>query len=148
MKRLFALTFVILLTATFSPRLAFSQTSPVLQADIPFEFVVRDMKLEPGQYTLTRFTPKIWMLEGPNKTTTFVLTRQQLNGEMPDSPKLLFNRYGEDRYFLNEIVSSGPRSAEVVMCSQEKAFVETSWTAKPVALNLRVAGTGTQHGGD
>jgi hypothetical protein len=72
-----------------------------IRADIPFEFVVRNMTAAPGKYVITFRDGSVVQLVG---SQCYYLLEGNPDGPstVSQEPKLVFHRYG-DRYFLSQI---------------------------------------------
>ena len=78
-----------------------AQVTTALRADIPFEFVVRNMTAAPGKYVITFRDGSVVQLVG---SQCYYLLEGNPDGPstVSQEPKLVFHRYG-DRYFLSQI---------------------------------------------
>jgi hypothetical protein len=77
--------------------------SPILRADIPFDFVVLGTRLHSGEYHVKQMSPEVTLIQSKDaRSSAIVLTRAVPAGKISDVGKLVFNRYG-DQYFLSKI---------------------------------------------
>ena len=77
--------------------------SIMLKADIPFNFVVGDTQLPPGEYHVKKLQPGVVQLQGKDtRSSAIVMTTGVQAGKTSDVGKLVFNRYG-DNHFLSAI---------------------------------------------
>lgn len=128
--------------ATTSPRHpaypSLPSTRNAVAAPIPFEFIVKDKALPQGDYTISQFRGKLWLITNSEGESSFALTQDKLSPNKPNSTaQLVFNLYNGNRYFLHEIVLPGPRTVEVLDCGMEKAIVKTYWKLEQITLNLQ-----------
>ncbi|MEK7406743.1 MAG: hypothetical protein AAB225_16830 [Acidobacteriota bacterium] len=87
---------------------AFPQSTPRLNADIPFEFYVGGTVLPAGQYQMdqmgTAGTLAVRSFE--NKAAAVVLAQPARSRSVESQSRLIFNKYG-DTYFLAQIWRAG-----------------------------------------
>ena len=77
--------------------------SIMLKADIPFNFVVGDKQLPPGEYHVKQTHPSLTLIQSHDaRSLAMVLTTATQARKISDVGKLVFNRYG-DQYFLSKI---------------------------------------------
>lgn len=87
---------------------AFAQLKPTLKVDIPFEFYAADRLMAAGVYLVSPASHtdrNVWVLR-PNEDAggVFVGTSHASDKTTSDQARLVFNKYTEDRIFLNQIV--------------------------------------------
>jgi len=78
-------------------------------ADVPFDFQVGYDRMPAGEYLVqpTQFgSPAISITNRQTRETKMVLTDTITAGNLSDTGKLVFNRYG-DRYFLSQVWRAG-----------------------------------------
>jgi hypothetical protein len=104
-----------------------AQVVDVIEADIPFEFTVRNSTLPAGEYTIKRInsvspgTMEIRNADGTQRLVFLVTSAETL--KQPDHTKLIFDRVG-DQYFLSEIFEIGNRSGVELMKSRVEQKLE------------------------
>ena len=120
LKGLAVAAFIVMLGASSA-----KASTPLLRADIPFNFIAGDAMLPAGTYTITEATPGVLLIQneklGPD--AVFVMAHSLETTKPLDSGKLIFNRYG-DTYFLNQVWSdvsnySVPKSQSEISLSNE-----------------------------
>jgi hypothetical protein len=90
----------------------------VVQADIPFPFVVTGRMLPAGYYALS-LGDQIMRITNSNKQTTFVLTLDAANLSSRSSGKLVFHRYG-NAYFLAQVLTAESTGKELQRSRSEE----------------------------
>jgi hypothetical protein len=94
----------------------FSQFVYPLNVNVPFGFRVGDAQLEPGEYLVSNgssipraivvFQSKVRtgsIFLGNRPAAIHIAMSAPSNRETEPSPRVVFNKYGEDRYFVAEI---------------------------------------------
>ena len=77
--------------------------SVMLKANIPFDFVVGEKQLPPGEYQVKSLHQAVTQIQSMDaRSSAIALTKGMQAGKISDGGKLVFNRYG-DQYFLSEI---------------------------------------------
>ncbi len=122
LKGLAVAAFIVMLGASSA-----KASTPLLRADIPFDFMVGSATLPAGTYTVTEATPGVLLIrnEKLGSDAAFVQAHSLETTKPQDSGKLIFNRYG-NRYFLNQVWSdvssySVPKSQIEISLSNELA---------------------------
>jgi hypothetical protein len=95
LKGLAVAAFIVMLGASSA-----KASTPLLRADIPFDFMAGNTMLPAGTYTITEATPGVLQIrnEKLGSDAAFVLANSLESPKPQDSGKLIFNRYG-DRIF-------------------------------------------------
>ncbi len=124
-----------------TPALAQGASRAAMVADIPFDFVVRDATFPSGEYDVhvrILSSAHALVLKGGGESV-LALTRPASSAEAENTgeAKLIFNRYGPDRYFLAEVWMPGTAVQKIPKCDTEKHLVTTSWQLQKVTINLR-----------
>jgi hypothetical protein len=83
----------------------------VIQADIPFPFVVTDRTLSAGRYVLS-LGGQIMSITDSNKHTSYVLPLDTASLSARSSGKLVFHRY-DGTYFLAQVLSADGTAEEL-----------------------------------
>ena len=119
LKGLAVAAFIVMLGASSA-----KASTPLLRADIPFDFMAGSTMLPAGTYTITEDTPGALLIrnEKLGSDAAFVLAKMETT-KPQDSGKLIFNRYG-DTYFLNQVWSdissyNVPKSQSEISLSNE-----------------------------
>lgn len=87
--------------------LGYAASHPILEANIPFDFMVGTSWLPAGTYSIVPVTDQISVLKVRNtesNQTIFVGTIPAIDRKAshPASPRFVFNHYG-DQYFLSKV---------------------------------------------
>lgn len=106
----------------------------VLKVDVPFSFHAADQLMPAGVYYVVRANDSersSWMLRpadpGPG---VFLATYRASRKGTNEDPRLIFNKYTEDRIFLNQIVLTGdPVALEVWKTKKEREVVVSTLRA-------------------
>ena len=98
-------TFIV---AVLAATAVFAQNSTLLQATIPFDFIVGNQALPAGQYTVDRgpATGTVMIRSADGKRAAIVLAQAVSSAVARDTGSLVFHRYGYT-YFLSEVWSPG-----------------------------------------
>ncbi len=111
-----------------------------MEAEIPFDFVLRNTTFDTGHYDLdVRLIGHFMVLKGEGNTNIALIRPSHKQGTS-DEAKLVFTRY-DDLYFLSEIWMPGTTGLTVRKCAQERFLVTTSQRFHKVTINLHPAGT-------
>jgi hypothetical protein len=109
---------------------AVAQTKPGdVIVNVPFSFVVANHQMEPGRYIVAPQASGVLRIFNPkdSKNQTFVMVHSVQHG-LPESPKLVFHRYG-DSYFLAQVWNgSGDTGRELPKSKAEKEVASASLT--------------------
>jgi hypothetical protein len=90
----------------------------VVQADIPFPFVVTGRTFPAGHYALS-LGDQIMRITNSNKQTAFVLTLDATNLSPRSSGKLVFHRY-DNTYFLAQVMPADSTGKELQSSRSEE----------------------------
>ena len=122
-----------------------AQTSGRAQliANIPFEFGVGSKTLPAGEYTVRQVNPAsdqaVLQLRSKDGSASAMVQMGSVIGKAQDSPKLIFNRYGDQHFFAEAWVDGentglqAPRSAVERAAERELAGIK----AKSESIALR-----------
>jgi len=142
MKRLFNITFAIIILATGFAAGAQAQTTPRVVANIPFAFTANSKTLPAGKYTVTVLNPssdrkalQIRSMDG--RSSAIVLTNGVI-GNISDNSKLVFERY-DDRYFFAQAQLAGD-STTLAALKSNKEHKHAVATAKKKSVVVILAG--------
>ena len=120
LKGLAVAAFIVMLGASSA-----KASTPMLRADIPFDFMAGNTMLPAGTYTITEATPGVLLIRNDNPGTdaAFVLVNSEETTKPQDHGKLVFHQYG-NRYFLNQVqaeetIANLPKSPEEISASKE-----------------------------
>jgi len=85
-----------------------AQPGQMLTAKVPFDFTVGNQHFDAGAYTVsTGVAQSTILVRGEeNGSARFVMTISTQADNVPERPKLVFNRYG-DHYFLSQVWIGG-----------------------------------------
>jgi hypothetical protein len=116
-------------------------TRAAMVADVPFDFIVRNATFPDGEYNVCLrilSSGQVLFLKGEGHSV-LALARHadNINNGPSNEAKLVFNRYGEDRYFLSEIWMPGVEPQQLPKCSSEREQVTSSWKLQRITINLR-----------
>jgi hypothetical protein len=108
MKRLLFLVMTLSLFAIVGGTARAQVVDPV-EADIPFDFIVRQTTLPAGHYTIKRMgsNPEVMEILGPDyrQPVLFLVESAQVSNPVKRG-ELIFDRVG-DQYFLSEVFEAG-----------------------------------------
>jgi len=83
-----------------------AQSDKLIAANIPFNFVIRDRALPPGEYLFSLVqiggSDAVKLQSADGNITAFIPTRSARAKASQAAPKLVFNRYG-DQYVLSQV---------------------------------------------
>jgi len=124
MKKLLISMFLMLSLLTVAGRtVALAQIEGVIEADIPFNFYVRNKQLPAGRYEIRKLDSQPNVLEMINrdrKLTVVFLVEDETMLKSAKHSELIFDRYG-DNEFLSKILDQGDSiEAEVMKSRMEK----------------------------
>lgn len=99
-----------------------------IEADIPFDFMVRDTTFPAGTYTVTQVTPGVLLVRSLDRhaSTMVATTSVETEGELQDQATLVFNRYA-DQYFLTQVWEGGYANGSKLVKSHEEREVAKAW---------------------
>lgn len=106
----------------------YAQSQREVDANIPFTFHVENNVLPAGKYAIRSLDflsePDVLMLRSDDDTAVVdFLTTQTSANQVPQTTKLVFNKYG-DQYFLSQIWVAGHRTGREVPKSGEESQME------------------------
>lgn len=111
------LSFLVMLTATS----VYAQSSTVLVANIPFEFVIGNKAFPAGEYTFRYTYRNVIQIQSQDRgESMFVSTGPAEAKKMGN--RLVFNRYG-DQYFLSTLWRMGDLGRAVRMSRSERELI-------------------------
>jgi hypothetical protein len=123
--------FIALVAAiTMYPTKAPAQIVGSLQADIPFQFHVGNVKLPPGKYTIRALdNSDLKLMEissADGSTSALFQVRDAEANSTPAKSELIFNKYGH-RYFLEKLFDgSNSRGSAVMKSGYEKEVAQAA----------------------
>ncbi len=91
-----------------------------LKADVPFAFRAGQTMMPAGTYTIVQYAPSLILIRGDveRKLNAFIATQACERTKGPQTPMLVFNRYG-DRYFLSRVWGDGAGGRELPKAAVE-----------------------------
>ncbi len=118
--------FVLLAVA---PALGQGRSSHKIQADIPFDFMVKETTFPAGTYTVSTLRPDVLLIRSlDGHESVVVMTIDVQEGlTPPDETKLVFNRYG-DQYFLAQVWTVGTVSGREFLKSSAESEVAKNFS--------------------
>ncbi len=118
--------FVLLAVA---PALGQSRSSHKIQADIPFDFMVKETTFPAGTYTVSTLTPDVLLIRSLDGHESGVVMTRDVQESLtpPDETKLVFNRYG-DQYFLAQVWTIGTVSGREFLKSSTESEVAKNFS--------------------
>lgn len=124
LKALTMLTLVVGLALAAGVVSANGQTSTMVTADIPFDFVVADKTLPAGKYSVRSLTQdgnilKIGSRDG--KSSALRLSDSIPERRAKRTARMVFHRYGQ-KYFLAQIWSGDDYGRELRQCKTERVL--------------------------
>ncbi len=134
MKRQALVICGLVLLVGFTP--AFAQSSATARFDIPFEFVIGDITLPAGDYTVNYEVKTALLQIGKTgkSVSAIVLTGPTQSKEAADGTRLLFNRHGA-KYFLSQMwVSGNDRGCEVHKTNYEREVMAQGLKTKTIQV--------------
>lgn len=124
MRRILTSVFVL---ALWAAPLAVAQQRTV-SAEVPFSFVIRDMKCAPGEWLFMRTFAdpgRVVVIRNVRTDESMLFLASLAADESPRAaPKLVFHRYG-DKYFLREI-HEGNGMLAVLMAGEEERRLQVA----------------------
>lgn len=127
MKRLISLTIaaIIISAALAVTAEAQKSASQLMQAHIPFTFVVGDKTLPAGVYRVTILNPSsdrtTLQIRSANGQTSAFIQTTGVKGDAADDSKLVFRRYGERYFFAQAHMAGEPTSLVATKTRAERA---------------------------
>jgi hypothetical protein len=107
--------------------------SIILKADVPFDFVVGNRQLPSGEYQVKSADQGTLLIQSKDASSSaMVLTMAVQAKQIPDTGKLVFNRYG-DQYFLSKIWTPSSATGRELPKSRLEREVAAQSTVKPGA---------------
>ncbi len=133
-----ALTLVGVLSLLLAAGSAFAQMSgPTIHANIPFKFVVDRQALPAGDYTISRLSasePAIVLRSADGKDVKIALCTRLSVLKPAEKTKLVFRRYGTDRYFLSQVWVAGSESGRQLPKSAHESEVAMDFHSSDVIV--------------
>jgi hypothetical protein len=114
-----------------------AQSSTVVRAEIPFNFVAGGRNFEAGKYTLEQVKRQTLMVRSMGKGSSgFVQTTQPLARAHGSAiiEKLVFSRYGE-RYILTEAwLAGGGKASKIDISGAKRRIRELAQSGAPTTV--------------
>ena len=128
--QLLSLFIALVFALTTHPTKAQAQIVGNLEADIPFQFHVGNVKLPPGKYTIHVLdNSDLTMMEissADGSSSALFEVRDAKTNTTPAKSELIFSKYGH-RYFLEKLFDeSNPSGSEVVKSGYEKRIAQAA----------------------
>ena len=128
--QLLSLFIALVFALTTHPTKAQAQIVGNLEADIPFQFHVGNVKLPPGKYTIHVLdNSDLTMMEissADGSSSALFEVRDAKTNTTPAKSELIFSKYGH-RYFLDKLFDeSNPSGSEVVKSGYEKRIAQAA----------------------
>jgi hypothetical protein len=122
LKTLTMLTLVVGLALAAAVVSANGQSSQLVTADIPFDFVVADKTLPSGKYSVGTTTSgsqalKISSLDG--KSSVIRLSNSATDTSAKRKARMVFHRYGQ-QYFLAQVWTGDSYGRQLLQCKKER----------------------------
>ena len=127
--------------AAFAISVAYAQSSTIV-AKVPFDFVVANRNMEPGDYrfTIDLVQATVLVRGAADDSAAFVLSCTAATGTTYHDAKLVFHRYG-DRYFLSQVWPAGVADGrELVQSHKERELARNTRKPEIVALIVKAGG--------
>ena len=103
MKRILEIAFFSTATfITFGSALAKAQ-SRIIEAKVPFAFIVRNQLLPAGIYRISSMEPNLVQIKAIDKAAITSVATQAYDSKREGQGELVFNKYG-DQYFLRKVL--------------------------------------------
>lgn len=119
-----------------------AQTDATMRAQVPFEFNINHQTLAADKYEVqVKRMGGTWALQISREGRTagiYFVTQRTIRGAAPDTPQLIFHRYGE-QYFLAQVRLSNDSEALTLPKSRLEEEVMTAMQGAAlqiVAVNL------------
>lgn len=97
-----------------------AQAQSKTKADVPFEFEVAAKMMPAGTYTISEMTDIVTRVRNERTNASVLVIAQREESLKPQSPRLVFRKYG-DQYFLAEAWNgSGSAAIEFPVGQHEK----------------------------
>src|SRR6185369_17219464 len=141
-KQLMSMFLMLSLLIVAGKTVALAQIEGVIEANIPFNFYVRNKQMPAGKYEIRRFDSQPNVLEMVNrerKLSVIFLVEDEMMLTSAKHNELIFNRYG-DNEFLSKILDQGDSTeAELAKSRTEKRVEKTGEVAilDNVAFHLK-----------
>jgi hypothetical protein len=111
--------FVIFASLSLLLMSVYAQSSAVIVANIPFDFIVRDKTLPAGEYTVTRAGQGVLLIRSLDCTAKMFFTTNTVESAKTRD-ELVFNHTG-DKYFLSRVWTAGNNiGSELQKCRTER----------------------------
>ena len=133
-----ALTIVGVLSLLLAAGSAFAQMNgPTIHANIPFKFVVDRQALPAGDYTISRLgngQTALVIRSADGKDVKVALCNSRETLKPAEKTKLIFRRYGTDRYFLSQVWVAGSDSGRQLPKSAHESEVAMDFNSSDVVV--------------
>jgi hypothetical protein len=115
------LTLVVGLALTAAVVSANGQTSQLVRADIPFDFIIAGKTLPSGKYTVRATTSdgQSFSISSRNGMAAISLSRAVAEKSEKRNARMVFHRYGQ-QYFLAEVWSGDSYGRQLRPCKKER----------------------------
>ena len=142
MKRVFNITFAIIILISAFTAGAQAQITQRVIANIPFAFTANNKTLPAGKYTIAVLNPssdrKALQIRSMNGRFSAIVLTNGVIGNVSDNSKLVFERY-DDRYFFSQAQMAGDATALAALRSN-KEHKHLMATAKKKSVVVIAAG--------
>ncbi|HEV8486815.1 MAG TPA: hypothetical protein VGV87_24940 [Blastocatellia bacterium] len=96
-----------------------AQSSAIMVANIPFDFIVRDKTLPAGEYTVKRAAQGVLLIQSRDRGASMFFTAITVESNNTRD-ELVFNHTG-DKYFLSRVWTAGNSTgSELQKCRTER----------------------------
>jgi len=133
-----ALTLVGVLSLLLAAGSAFAQMNgPTIHANVPFKFVVDRQSLPAGEYTISRLGngDAMLVIRSSDGKDIKIAGSNRLESRKPaEKTKLVFRRYGTDRYFLSQVWVAGSDSGRQLPKSAHESEVAMDFTSSDIIV--------------
>jgi hypothetical protein len=122
LKTLTMLTLVVGLALAAAVVSANGQSSQLVTADIPFDFVVADKTLPSGKYSVrtSTFGSKSLMISSlDGKSSVIRLSNSNTDTSAKRKARMVFHRYGQ-QYFLAQVWTGDSYGRQLLQCKKER----------------------------
>ncbi len=100
-----AINVVLLIVFALGAIVAQAQSTPILKADIPFDFTIQNLSFPSGTYVVKSIGNQVQLWQSPDRQKTLMVNTSPLDRlNKGGNYSLTFHRYG-DEYFLWKIQS-------------------------------------------
>ncbi len=123
--------------AVLTAAVSLAQSTPLMYADVPFEFTAGKGTLPAGKYVvypqLTSFGGQAAVRSEDRTAQVIVMTVPKQAARIPEEGKLIFNRYGE-KYFLSELWLPGREVGQTLPKSRTEREIAKGGAPVQVAV--------------